>query len=120
MIEININVELGPKTVQLIGALLGGSSNCHCHCAEEAPVEKIDGSDPEVQRQLNTQSTEDMPDFEGKEITDADLRQIVKETKDRVGAKPIRDIFAEMGFSSSVECPAERRSELVERLKNLK
>jgi len=114
MIEININVELGPKTVQLIGALLGGSSNCHCHCAGDAPVEEP------APAQEAIDITEDMPDFEGKEITDADLRQIVKETKDRVGAKPIRDIFAEMGFSSSVECPAERRSELVERLKNLK
>lgn len=113
MIEININVELGPKTVQLIGALLGGTPKKETSPKEEAPIA------------AETILDQDMPDFdapapEEKEITDADLRQIVKETKDRVGAKPIRDIFAEMGFSSSVECPAERRSELVERLKNLK
>jgi len=119
-IQIHVNVELGPKAAQLIEALLGGASHCDCHRAVEEPVEIIDLSDPEVQRQLNTPSAEDMPDFEGEEITDSELREIVKQTKDRVGAKPIRDIFTSMGFQSSTACPAERRSELVAKLNNLK
>lgn len=113
-IQININVELGPKTVQLIDALLGGQRPC-AGCHEPAPIDARAVLEP------------DMPDFTGegaapeaKEITDADLRQAVKAAKDAVGAKPIREVFASFGISSSVECPQERRSDLVAALNKLK
>ena len=54
------------------------------------------------------------------EITDAMLREKVKEAKDRTDTKTVRALFAEFGVSNSTECPQERRSELVARLENLK
>ena len=116
-IKINITVEFGQKTARLLEALLAPGRQC-CHCADApGPEEPIDISDPEPDQ--------DMPDFspkpqpQPKEITDADLRQAVKAAKDRVGAKPIREVFSAMGITSSVECPQERRSELVAKLNGL-
>jgi hypothetical protein len=111
-IQININVELGPKAARALEALLG---------AQQAPADK-----PSAPIEAKTILEPDMPDFTGEgaapeaeEISDADLRQVVKAAKDRVGAKPIRDVFASMDISSSVECPQERRSELVAKLNKL-
>ena len=54
------------------------------------------------------------------EITDAQLREVVKAAKGRTDAKAVKAVFAEMGIANSTECPQERRSELVSRLENLK
>jgi len=54
------------------------------------------------------------------EITDAQLREVVKAAKGRTDAKAVKAVFAEMGIANSTECPQERRSELVAKLENLK
>lgn len=55
-----------------------------------------------------------------KDISDSELRALIKDTRDRIGAPSIRKVFQEFGIASSIECPQTRRAELVERLKNLK
>ena len=57
---------------------------------------------------------------EEKEITDADLRQAVKAAKDRTSAKAVREIFAKFNIAASIECPKERRSDLMAALESLK
>lgn len=54
------------------------------------------------------------------EITDATLRAVTKEAKDRTSANAVRKVFAEFGIGASIECPQERRSDLVAALENLK
>lgn len=116
-IKINITVEFGQKTADLLRSLL--KSDAPATAAVQEPKRPVSSDSPTPA----PASEPDMPDFtaeeSAKEITDADLRQIVKEAKDRAGAKPIRAVFAEMGIASSVECPQERRSELVAKLKKL-
>ena len=106
-ITINVKVELGPKTTELLQNILKGvTPTPKAKAPEAAPA-----SEP------------DMPDFSpepAKEITDADLRAVVKEAKDRAGVKAVRDCFATFNISSSMECPADRRTELVAALENLK
>ena len=106
-ITINVKVELGPKTTELLQNILKGvTPTPKAKAPEAAPA-----SEP------------DMPDFSpepAKEITDADLRAVVKEAKDRAGVKAVRDCFATFNISSSMECPVDRRTELVAALENLK
>ena len=58
---------------------------------------------------------------EPKTPTEADARAAVKATLDRgVTSKAIREFMKNtFGIASSVECPAERRAELIEGLKKL-
>ena len=53
--------------------------------------------------------------------TEADARQAVKSARDRgVSAKVIKDYMQKaFGIASSVECPAERRADLIKGLANL-
>ena len=53
------------------------------------------------------------------EVTDAVLRQAVKEAKDRAGGTAVRTLFSEFEIPNSSACPQERRSELLGRLANL-
>ena len=53
------------------------------------------------------------------EVTDAILRQAVKEAKDRAGGTAVRSLFSEFEIPNSSACPQERRSELLGRLANL-
>ena len=54
------------------------------------------------------------------EISDATLREKVKEAKDRTDTKTVRALFAEFGINNSTECPQERRSELLAGLEKLR
>ena len=58
-------------------------------------------------------AVEDLP------ITDDELRQIVKEARDRTSFPAVRGLFNEFGIKASIECPMERRAELVDRLNKL-
>lgn len=118
-VKIDVNVEFGPKATAFLEALLRPQP-AHCCCAHDNPEEPIDISDPEPDQDMPDFAPKPQPQPEPKEITDADLRQAVKAAKDRVGAKPIREVFSAMGITSSVECPQERRSELVAKLNELK
>ena len=105
-VTVNVKVELSEKTEQFLANLLKGAVPAEAKAPEAAPA-----AEP------------DMPDSTpepAKEITDADLRAVVKEAKDRAGVKAVRDCFATFNISSSMECPVDRRTELVAALENLK
>ena len=53
------------------------------------------------------------------QISDEQLRQIIKGVRDKSTPAAVRGIFAEFGIKTSIECPMERRPELVERLNKL-
>lgn len=57
---------------------------------------------------------------ETKPVSDGDLRQAVKAAKDRTSAKAVREVFATFGIEASVECPQDRRPDLMAALANLK
>lgn len=52
-------------------------------------------------------------------ITDEDLRALIKETRTRTSPQAVRALFNEFGIKTSIECPDDRRSELVRRLNAL-
>lgn len=54
------------------------------------------------------------------EISDPDLRAVVQQAKKRVGAQAIRAVFAKFNIEVSIDCPQERRAELVDELNALK
>lgn len=117
-INIRVNVSLDERTLQFLGGLLP-VRQCD-GCQEDMPAEICDPkpAPAPVREQAPKHEPEPEPEKPG-EITDADLREKVKEAKDRRGAKAVRELFSEFGIGSSVECPQGRRSELVARLENL-
>lgn len=52
-------------------------------------------------------------------ITDEDLRALIKETRTRTSPQAVRALFNEFGIKTSIECPDDRRPELVRRLNAL-
>ena len=54
-----------------------------------------------------------------KEISDEELRAIIKETRTASSPAAVRALFNEFGIKTSIECPMERRAELVAKLKKL-
>lgn len=111
-IQITVSVELGPKTTQLLRAFLSEGPAPEAKAPAAAEPDMPDFTQP------TAAAPEKVPE-ESEEISDATLRGAVKAAKDKAGAKAVRDIFTSFGITSSVECPAERRSELVAALKNL-
>ena len=114
-IDVNVRLSLDESTAQLIAGIAAcifkpelrkPSGNVN---TDPQPAQKPDAPEP-VQ-------AEDRPEV--RIITDEELRQTVKETKDRTGADPIRAVFTDFGVSSSVKVPQERRQEFVDRLKSL-
>lgn len=69
--------------------------------------------EPEAAAAAPAPAVEDLP------ITDDELRQIVKEARDRTSFPAVRGLFNEFGIKASIECPMERRAELVDRLNKL-
>ena len=53
------------------------------------------------------------------EITDEALRALIKEVRTATSPAAVRGLFNEFGIKTSIECPQERRAELVDRLKKL-
>lgn len=53
------------------------------------------------------------------EITDEALRALIKEVRTATSPAAVRGLFNEFGIKTSIECPMERRAELVDRLKKL-
>ena len=89
------------------------------HAAADAPKpepaqepvrdEKVPQAAPETPAQAKTE-----------EISDTALREAVKAAKDRTSAKAVREIFAKFNIAASIECPQERRSDLMAALESLK
>ena len=144
-IKINIEVEVGLKQTtidtirQLFGAPIVAQPAAEAPAPKEEPKRKAkkepEGPAPQPndkvveapkEEGLALAADDDLPPDDApapakKTPTEDDARQAVKAARTRgVSAKAIKDFMKE-GFdiASSVECPAERRQELIDGLNNL-
>lgn len=127
-IKINITVTLdaSDKLLGAIQSLTGGSAN-----APTAPATKPAPAKPETKPEPRKPETkEDAPapapapapqpePEKPAEITDEALRALIKEVRTATSPAAVRGLFNEFGIKTSIECPQERRAELVDRLKKL-
>jgi len=129
-IKINIEVALSQPTLAVLEKLIGAPAVKTPTPAPEAPKEtkKEKKAQPDPQPAPVAEDDDDLPP--GNETpapapkpvpTEADARQAVKAAKDRgVNAKAIRSYMQEtFGIASSVDCPEERRQELIDGLNAL-
>jgi hypothetical protein len=130
-IKINITVTLdaSDKLASLVQALVAGKPEAPATKPAPKPVEtKPEPRKPEVKKDPvpaqpaedpKPEQPEEAPE-KAKEITDSELRVFIKGIRDQVGSnKAIWDVFADFGIKTSIECPMERRAELMERLNKL-
>lgn len=144
-IKINIEVNLGEATLTLLKAFAPGAAG---HPTNEAtktespapqlvkPTEKCEEPAPAPASETQPAPAEapasalaadddlppdDAPAPAKKTPTEDDARQAVKAARSRgVTAKTIKDFMKEtFDIASSVECPAERRQELIDGLNKL-
>lgn len=133
-IKINIEVALSQPTLAVLEKLIGAPAVKTPTPAPEAPKETKKekkaqpAPQPDPQPAPVAEDDDDLPP--GNETpapapkpmpTEADARQAVKAAKDRgVNAKAIRSYMQEtFGIASSVDCPEERRQELIDGLNAL-
>ena len=141
-IKINVNVEVGLKqtTLEALAAIFNPwkGCTCTCNCIEDDPQPEPEKPQPEPKRKAK--KTEPAPEPEAPAPaddddlppddapapkkatpTEDDARQAVKAARGRgVPAKAIKDYMQEtFNIASSVECPAERRQELIDGLNKL-
>lgn len=146
-IKINVNVEVGLKqtTLEALAAIFNPLRGCTT-CAAEIKSEPLPEPQPEQKRKAK--KTEPAPEPEAPATapnpepapaddddlppddapapkkatpTEDDARQAVKAARDRgVPAKTIKALMKDsFDIASSVECPADRRQELIDELNKL-
>lgn len=127
-IKINITVTLdaSDKLLGAIQSLTGGRAQ-----APATPATKPAPAKPETKPEPRKPETkEDAPapapaptsqpgPEKPAEITDEALRALIKEVRTATSPAAVRGLFNEFGIKTSIECPQERRAELVDRLKKL-
>ncbi len=139
-IKINVNVEVGLKqtTLEALAALFGrpsapGFDPLPAPATEEKPQPQPEpkrkteeGPAPQSETPAPVEDDDDLPPADAPAPkkatpTEDEARQAVKAARSRgVPAKAIKDFMKEeFDIASSVECPAERRQELIEGLNKL-
>lgn len=135
-IKINVNVEVGLKqtTIEALALILNPLRGCTCAAgaesetktepASEAEKPKTKGADPEgtgAEYDDDDLPPGNAPDPVKKTPTESDARNAVAAAKKRgVTAAAIKSYMkTAFDISSSVECPAERRQELIDGLNKL-
>lgn len=144
-LNVNITVSLSEATLDVLRQFAPEdipAAACNCTAADmdlktfikETVVEFLEGLKKHAQPEENSSKAEEPAEQApaepapapapektsgAKEITDAVLRQAVKEAKDRAGGTAVRTLFSEFEIPNSSGCPQERRSELLGRLANL-
>ena len=130
-IQINITIGLNEKTLDVLQAFAGTRAEAPAAPATKPepkrPETKPEPRKPEVKEdpapapQPAEEPKPEQPEApESKEISDSELRVFIKGIRDQVGSnKAIWDVFADFGIKTSIECPMERRAELMERLNKL-
>ena len=134
-IKINVNIEVGLKqtTLEALAVIFNPWKGCTCGNIENDPQPETEqpqpAPEPQPQPQPEAPATvedddlpsNDAPDPVRETPTEDDARQAVKAARGRgVPAKAIKDFMQkEFNIASSVECPAERRQELINGLNNL-
>lgn len=144
-IKINVNVEVGLKqtTLEALAAIFNPLRGCTT-CAAEIKSEPLPEPQPETKRKAKKVEPapepeapapdpepapaddddlppDDTPAPKKATPTEDDARKAVKAARGRgVPAKAIKDYMQEtFNIASSVECPAERRQELIDGLNKL-
>lgn len=123
-IKININVTLdaSDKLLQAVQALTGQRAQAPA-APEHQPAPQVEtkpAPKPETKEAPAPAAPAEAPaPAETEEISDEELRAIIKETRTASSPAAVRALFNEFGIKTSIECPMERRAELVARLKNL-
>jgi len=143
-ININVSLDLTDKTVSLIQGLLGQRAEAPAPQRKPAtkPETKPEPRKPETKEQPEPEKpaangkapdpSDDLPfpapeaPAEAKEedlpITDEELRQVVFTARKAKNENPQiikNEIFPLFGIKTSIECPTERRAELVAMLNKL-
>ena len=112
MLEIKVTIDASDRLLAAINAVTGNRPR-------PRPVE----TKPDVMPQT-TEAPAPAPAVEfapeaPEEITDEQLRVVVKSVRDKSTPAAVRETFAQFGIKTSIECPQERRAELVDRLNEL-
>ena len=121
-IKININVTLdaSDKLLQAVQALTGAKAPKAPEQKPGQPVETKPTPKPETKEAPAPEAPAEAPaPAETTEISDEELRAIIKETRTASSPAAVRALFNEFGIKTSIECPMERRAELVAKLKKL-
>ena len=129
-LKINVNIEVGLKqtTLEALAAIFNPCKSCTCTGteADPQPEAKTEATAPLPEVPATVEDYDDLPPSDApapakKTPTEDDARKAVKAARDRgVSAKTIKELM-KTGFdiAASVECPAERRQELIEALNKL-
>lgn len=123
-IKININVTLdaSDKLLQAVQALTGQRAQAPA-APEHKPAPQVEtkpAPKPETKEAPAPEAPAESPaPAETTEISDEELRAIIKETRTASSPAAVRALFNEFGIKTSIECPMERRAELVAKLKKL-
>lgn len=125
-IKININVTLdaSDNLLQAVQALTGQRAQAPA-APEHKPTPQVEtkpAPKPETKEApapAPEAPTESPAPAETTEISDEELRAIIKETRTASSPAAVRALFNEFGIKTSIECPMERRAELVAKLKKL-
>jgi len=122
-IKININVTLdaSDKLLQAVQALTGAKAPKAPEQKPGQPVQTKPAPQPETKEAPAPEAApaEEEQAADPKEISDEELRAIIKETRTASSPAAVRALFNEFGIKTSIECPMERRAELVAKLKKL-
>ena len=138
-IKINVNVEVGLKqtTLEALAAIFNPWKGCTCANIESDPQPEPEKPLPEPKRTAKNAEPataepsapvddddlppDDTPTQKKATPSEDDARKAVKAARDRgVPAKTIKEFMKEtFDIASSVECPAERRQELIDGLNKL-
>ena len=127
-IKINVEVNLGEATLTVLKnifntSLVQAPTTEATKKREKPQTEPAPAPQPEAPATVEDDDLppNDAPDPVRETPTEDDARQAVKAARGRgVPAKAIKDFMQkEFNIASSVECPAERRQELINGLNNL-
>lgn len=134
-LKINIEVSLSKETLAVLSALVGAKEAAGFDIPAPQPdpepkrkTRKTEAApEPEVPQPTPAQAddddlpADDAPDPKKPAPTEAEARAAVKAAKDRgVSPKVIKTYMQDnFGIASSVDCPEERRQELIDGLNKL-
>ena len=132
-IKINVNIEVGLKqtTLEALAVIFNPGKGCTCTCADTFPQQELQPeplpkTHPEPEAPAPVEDDDDLPPGDApdpvkKTPTESDARNAVAAAKKRgVTAAAIKSYMkTAFDISSSVECPAERRQELIDGLNKL-
>ena len=127
-IKINIEVGLKESTLTALKEIFGSTQATPAPTAAPTPKkvktpEVVETKKEEIPAPAPVDDDDDLPEAPAPQATPSenDARQAVKAARDRgVSAKVIKEYMqSTFGIASSVECPAERRAELIKGLANL-